>query len=91
MNIKKIIREEINDLGWIKKELSNKGPLDGIRFRVPRSIASRSISVIEDKDGDNEWVSVFWQTDDKGDMRSERYSREMVERYLNDGWWRRLN
>ena len=86
-----VMKEESGELDWIKKELSNKGPLDGIRFRVPRSIASRSINVIEDKDGDNEWVSVFWQTDDKGDMRSERYSRVMVERYLNDGWWRRLN
>ena len=85
------IKEESGELDWIKKELSNKGPLDGIRFRVPRSMASRKINVIEDKDGDNKWVSVFWQTDDKDDIRSERYSREMVERYLNDGWWRKLN
>lgn len=85
------INESQDGLDWIKNELSNKGPLDGIRFRVRKSIAPRSINVIEDKDGDSEWVSVFWQTDDKGDIRSERYSREMVERYLSDGWWKRLN
>ena len=88
--LKRIMREEIDNLDWVKKELSNKGPLDGIRFTIPKSLIPRKIRVIEDKDGDDEWVSVFWQTDDKDDIRSERYSREMVERYLNDGWWRKI-
>lgn len=88
--LKRIIREEISDLDWVKKELSSKGPLDGIRFTIPKSLVPRKIRVIEDKDGDNEWVSVFWQTDDKDDIRSEIYPREMVKRYLNDGWWRKI-
>ena len=78
---------ESEDFDWVNDIKPKDGPLDGIRFRVPRSLAKRTIHLIVD-DGVGSSVKTVWMAGDS--LMSNHIEREMAEKYLKNGWWKRV-
>jgi len=79
MNLKKIIKEEMDDFEWTKDIRSG---LDGIRFHHFSNITP--IYTIEDNGDDRvivKWISVT------GIHERVTYRREEAEKWLHNGQW----
>jgi hypothetical protein len=83
MNIRKIIREELDDWEWAKEF----GPFHGVEFRVKGSLLYNNDVypyTIEDL-GEDE-ITVRWGNERMG-IESTEYSRSQVEHFLTSGSW----
>jgi hypothetical protein len=86
MSLKKIIREEMDDLQWIRDVKVN--PWDGIEFKVSAEKTLKTTYKILDW-GDPKGVRVVWRDNDdyRNKWRHTHYTREEVEKHLNKGNW----
>ena len=78
MNIKSIIKEEINDFGFV----NDTPELNGVSFNVD---GYGMIYTIEDS-GKRYYVDVTWKKINGGTERSQ-YKRSVVMKLFRDGTW----
>jgi hypothetical protein len=89
MNIRKIIREEVNGFEWVNDVMEN--PLDGITFNyvsINRNRKGHDVAnqqplkyTIEDNGGDTVFVHF------EGQYKPMSYSREEVQNFFSSGEW----
>ena len=77
MDLKKIIREEIEDFNWV--EDSNDRPLHGVKFTTPLCRTCKPLTIV-DEGGD--YVNV-----ELSDGSYSSYYRLTVEAFFENGTW----
>ena len=79
MNIKKIIREEMDDFGFV----DNMPELHGVSFKAG---GFDKVYTIIDK-GSRFYVDVTWINPANGKTESSKYKRSVVMRFFKNGTW----
>lgn len=79
MNIKKIIREEMDDFGFV----DNMPELHGVSFKAG---GFDKVYTIIDK-GSRFYVDVTWINVANGKTESSKYKRSVVMRFFKNGTW----